>query len=70
MWLAFYSEKQKMNIEKMNNYKTYASNFYKLANSNKVVEVTEVVKCNTIVNNKFDDTIYLGLVDKWVSVGK
>ena len=78
---AFYSETQK-NIAKNDNfynnyigrYKTVYSNIYKLHNSNKTVEVTCVFSVNLFPDYRdcyinLQDVIYLGIVDKWISIG-
>jgi len=78
MWYAFYSEKQKKIIEQiniLNNRKKPSSNLYKLYNSDKIVEITSVFSYDdynkhTDCDMNFDDAIYMGIVDEWISVGK
>lgn len=79
---AFFSKKQ-LNILKMipklnfknNNKITTLTNFYKLKNKNELVEITDVydiIDFPTIksCNIMFDDSIYLGIVDKWIKIGQ
>ena len=79
---AFFSKKQ-LNILKMipklnfknNNKIIKLINFYKLKNKNELVEITDVydiIDFPTIksCNIMFDDSIYLGIVDKWIKIGQ
>tara|TARA_B100000927_G_C16118379_1_gene330117 strand:- start:117 stop:380 length:264 start_codon:yes stop_codon:yes gene_type:complete len=79
---AFFSKKQ-LNILKMipslnfknNNKITTLTNFYKLKNKNELVETTvvyDIIDFPTIksCNIMFDDSIYLGIVDKWIKIGQ
>ena len=78
LYHAFYSEKQKnirSNLKKTSDFKNNpATNIYKLHNSNQQVRVTEVYSVDEYpdYNNcdiRFNDSIYLGIVDMWISRG-
>lgn len=74
-WYAFYSAKSFKHKYILNNKKIIHTNFYKKKDSNELVEVTSVFRTDKYINFKdcpyyFDDKVYLGIVDKWIKIGK
>ena len=81
-FFAYYSKIQENIIKQtcyhnkkkgVNNY----TNIYKLKNSDKLVEVTTILDVKNNDNpyrfekeSAFEDMKYLGIVDKWIKVGK
>ena len=73
---AFYSRKQeivKANLNRNNkSVNVYSTHTYKLHNSSKKVVATSVFDAEKYPNYKdcdirFNDAVYLGLVDMWIS---
>lgn len=61
LYKAYYSRKQHLRIKH--------SNIYNLHDSDKTVEVTEVVEDSSSYKPLDDDSVFVGIVDKWVRVG-
>jgi hypothetical protein len=71
---AFYSKKQYDIVSQNANNRIY-TNFYKLKDTDEIVEVTSVFRTNIYPTAEscslnFDDKVYLGIVDKWIKTGK
>lgn len=77
-WHAFYSptqhkySKEYKNISNKN--RIIYTNFYRLKDSNETVEISSVYNIEKYPNPNdcpfyFNDKIYLGIVDKWISIG-